>query len=240
MSNYPECVITFISQYEPKHQTWPYTTEDFRRADETPDSRFYTTSRIDVNHIDDLAIDRLSRYYAMTLPHHGVILDLCTSWTSHFPTEILNAVEQRELVVHGVGMNDAEMAHNPSLNAGWSVCDLNITPDFPTLQTPYDAAMCVVSVDYLTRPTEVLTHLRGHMHPGAMVHIVVSERCFPTKAVKLWLRLNPDERLQTVGDFLHFSGYTNIEIVHLSPASGFSMMYDTIWVVRGRAPESSQ
>lgn len=46
--------------------------------------------------------------------------------------------------------------------------------------------------------------------------MVISNRCFPTKAISRWLRVREEERLEMVGDFLHFAGWKGIEIVELS------------------------
>ena len=76
-----------------------------------------------------------------------------------------------------------------------------------------DASTCVVSVDYLTRPVEVLRSLRGVTNEGGSVHLVVSNRCFPTKAVGRWLRVSEEKRLEMVGDYLWWSGWRDIEVV---------------------------
>jgi len=57
--------------------------QDLRREDESPDEQFYSQPRL-VMHIDDPAIEALKRHYAKVLPKDSV-LDICSSWTSHFP-----------------------------------------------------------------------------------------------------------------------------------------------------------
>lgn len=240
--------------YEPQHTQWPYKPADFARHDEAPDAEFYDQPRIDVQHIDDHAIANLKRYYSQTLPRKGRIVDLCTSWTSHFPSETVEAVEKKDLHVFGVGMNKAEMDANPCLNTGNVEWDLNHDPKFPpqsdTSDTGdekgthvYDAATCVVSIDYLTQPREVLEHLHTMTKHGGTVHLVVSDRRFPTKAIAIWDKLSKRERLQTVGDYLHFAGWKEIEFVDLSDnrksehnfgeAPDFWRMHDPLWIVRG-------
>ena len=75
---------------------------------------------------------------------------------------------------------------------------------------------------------------------------IVSNRCFPTKAVSRWLRVGEQERLQMVGDYLWFSGWREIEIVEVCDGKGekpvegvlgrMGMMgrVDPLWVVRGK------
>ncbi|KAK8856742.1 Serine/threonine-protein kinase ppk30 [Apiospora arundinis] len=223
--------------YEPRHATWPYSDADFARQDPRPDASFYDTPRF-VTHIDDEAIASLRSYYDTVLPRKGRILDLCSSWVSHYPQDIEKAasagahgssseVDGGGIQLTGMGMNRAELAANPVLNHGRVVVDLNEQPDVARAlreevsttsekEKKYDACTLVVSIDYLTRPVEVLKSLRGVMREGGVVHLTISNRCFPTKAIARWLRISEEERLQMVGDYLHFAGWKGIEIVELS------------------------
>ncbi|KAL6722279.1 hypothetical protein ACLMJK_001386 [Lecanora helva] len=242
--------------YIPKHTTFPYHPHDFHRADSSTDADFYSTPRL-VTHIDDNAIRLLREYYAGTLPRQGRVLDLCSSWVSHFPREVEErAISQRKkeegdgngktdergkgLEVVGLGMNAAELAANPILRS-YILQDLNTNPVLPTSLSPLTTTVCVVSIDYLTQPLDVLSSLHSLTKPGGTVHLVVSNRCFPTKAVGRWLRVSEEERLQMVGDYLHFSGWEGVEVVELSDGQGkgAGLMgllgggVDPLWVVRG-------
>ncbi len=53
----------------------------FRRADETPDERFYQQPRF-VTHIDAGAIAAVTQLYCDYLPAGGAVLDLMSSWVS--------------------------------------------------------------------------------------------------------------------------------------------------------------
>lgn len=156
-------------------------------------------------------------------------------------------------------MNKAELDANNFFNNGRVLADLNDKPDVSAAlatgtseSEKLDASTCVVSIDYLTSPVEVLRTLLSATKSGGTVHLTISNRCFPTKAVSRWLRVSEQERLQMVGDFLHFAGWEKIEIVELSngrveqdeqnpPEQGslqsfMSMMgmggRDPLWVVR--------
>ncbi|KAG8630144.1 hypothetical protein KVT40_001763 [Elsinoe batatas] len=248
--------------YTPRHTSWPYNTSDFTRQDSSNDSQFYGPPRF-VTHIDDAAIESLRRYYDSALPNRGRILDFCSSWVSHYPARVEKAVDSGDLQVVGMGMNKAELDKNTFLNAGRIVQDLNENPSIPSEasgQEKLDASTCVVSIDYLTKPVEVLKSLRERTKPGGLVHLIVSNRCFPTKAVSRWLRVTEDERLQMVGDFLHFAGWSNIEIIDLKEGEDqggeagqdqgaqrglkdlMRMMgmsgSDPLWCVRGRNEQS--
>ncbi|KAI9633278.1 uncharacterized protein MKK02DRAFT_18641 [Dioszegia hungarica] len=233
-----------VSPLPPRHTSWPYTPSDFRRSDESPDTNFYGPARF-VTHIDDNAIATLRSYYGEVLPKQGRVLDLCSSWISHFPPELEAAAKTRGerggLEVIGMGMNQAELAANPILSSSHLV-DLNADPTLPSPVTDLDATVCVVSIDYLTQPLTVLQGILAASKPGATVHLILSNRCFPTKAVGRWLRISEEERVKMVGDYLHFSGWKEIEVVTLvAPGSGRTWIgggSDPLWVVRGRKGEA--
>lgn len=76
------------------------------------------------------------------------------------------------------------------------------------------------------------------------MHLVVSNRCFPSKVVARWLRVDEEERLRMVGDYLWFSGWRRVEVVVLSDGRGAGEgrgwlgllgagRVDPLWVVRG-------
>jgi hypothetical protein len=226
-----------VRQYKPSNPSgpFPYSIGDMTPMEAGGDDSFYSTPRF-VTHIDDNAINNLRRYYSDTLPRKGRILDFCSSWVSHYPPEVGKAVESGDLEILGTGMNRSEMSKNPVLKA-WSVQDLNEDPDVRLPQTgsrdqerKLDASTCVVSIDYLTKPVEVLASIRQQTNIGGKVHLVISNRCFPTKVVGRWLSLSEDERLEMVGDYLWWSGWREVEIVALVEAS---WMKDPLWVVRG-------
>ena len=215
--------------------SFPYSTADLTPMDSGNDSIFYSTPRF-VTHIDDNAIISLRRYYDFNLPKKGRILDFCSSWISHYPPRIEDAVEKDEIVVLGTGMSDTELQKNLLLNIKgerWKVQDLNDDPDvrIPGEQIKLDAATCVVSIDYLTKPVDVLKSIRQHMNEGGRVHLVISSRCFPTKAVGRWLKVSEDEKLEMVGNYLWWSGWRDIEILEIVKAGQW--FKDPLWVVRG-------
>lgn len=216
-------------------QSWPYKADDFKRMDESSDDSFYNSPRF-VTHIDNGAIAALKSYYSQNLPSKGRILDLCSSWISHLPQEHEDAVTKGELTINGVGMNARELNKNPVLPGAESrvVQDLNVNPvlgEDVTQGKQFDSVTCVVSIDYLTRPLEVLESARQATREGGSCHLAVSNRCFPTKAIGRWLRVSEEERLRMVGHYMYFSGWRNIEIVDVVEKGGWG---DPLWVVRGK------
>src|SRR5918999_4899884 len=95
----------------------------FTRLDEEPDATFYTEPR-KVVHIDDSAIAAVEQFFRETFPPHGVVLDLMSSWRSHWPADL----PKRRLV--GLGLNAEEMADNPALD-DYVIHDLNADPHLP-------------------------------------------------------------------------------------------------------------
>jgi hypothetical protein len=175
----------------------------------------------------------LRNYYGEVLPREGSILDFCSSWISHYPTEVEEAQQSGALQIIGTGMNKSELSQNPTLTK-WTTQDLNEDPNVKLPQDDgeitLDASTCVVSIDYLSQPVEVLQSIRQQTNEGGKVHLVISNRCFPTKVVGHWLRISEDERLEMVGDYLWWSGWREIEIVIVVKAT---WMKDPLWVVRG-------
>ncbi|KIW18046.1 hypothetical protein PV08_02333 [Exophiala spinifera] len=220
---------------------FPYLPTDLTPQDAGDDSGFYAAPRF-VTHIDDNAINTLRKYYQQVIPRKGRILDFCSSWISHYPREVVQAASLEELEVLGTGMNERELEKNPVLTH-WAVQDLNQDPEVRLAGTDdrkLDAATCVVSIDYLTKPVEVLQSIRRRTKSGGKIHLIISNRCFPTKVVARWLKVDEDERLHMVGDYLWWSGWREIEIQTLVAGS---FMHDPLWVVRavnetGKAEEA--
>lgn len=136
------------------------------------------------------------------------ILDICSSWVSHIPhsTDAWSITPRNQVV--GVGMNAKELAANGILSH-WVVHDLDLQPDFRnalksavkgeaypalkkliskadnvedlTAEGPFDGVICNVSIDYLSRPLEIMEQVAQNLKPGAWAYMAISNRCFPTK-----------------------------------------------------------
>jgi SAM-dependent methyltransferase len=172
----------------------PLPEEAFRRYDERPDEEFYKVPRF-VTHIDDRAIAAVTQLYREFFPRAGAILDLMGSWVSHLPPEIVY-----ERVV-GLGMNEAELRRNPRLDS-YAIQNLNSVPELPFGDAEFDGVGICVSIDYLTRPVEVLREVGRVLKAGAPVVITFSNRCFPTKAVAVWHQLDDRDRMKLVERYL--------------------------------------
>lgn len=175
-----------------------FPPEYFRRYDERHDDEFYVLPRL-VVHIDELAIRTLTALLAKVLPPDGVYLDLMSSWRSHLPAEL------KPSRVVGLGMNAAEMADNPQLDA-YIVHNLNQNPTLPLPDAEFDAVICTVSVQYMTRPVDVFRQVNRVLKPGGIFVLSFSNRCFSTKAVAAWLTMTDEQHVQLVGSYFNAAG----------------------------------
>ena len=129
-----------------------------------------------MTHIDDAAIAAVGALYD-DLAIAGTVLDLMGSWVSHF----------RRAPAHltVLGMNAEELAANSQASAS-VVHDLNQSPRLPFAPDSFDAVVCCVSVDYLTRP--------------------FSNRCFPTRAIRGWLYATDEQHCDIVARYFRLGG----------------------------------
>ena len=204
---------------------YPFTTKDMGRYDESADSFFYEQPRL-VKHIDDQAIDALTKYYSevfKTSVEKPKVLDICSSWISHYPSD----VEFSRCA--GTGMNEDELLKNPRFTEKPTVVDLNETPKLPYDDNSFDFVTNAVSVDYLTKPLEVMQEVRRVLKPGGRAIMSFSNRCFPTKAVSIWTATGDLDHIWIVGAYYHFAnGFDAPEGIDISPNPGRS---DPMYVV---------
>ncbi len=201
--------------------------ESFRRADESPDEEFYRAPRF-VTHIDDRAIATVTQLYREHFPEGGAVLDLMSSWISHLPP----GIEYRR--VAGLGMNEEELKNNLRLDE-YTVQDLNQNPQLPYEDNEFDGCGICVSVDYLTRPAEVLREVGRVLKPGAPIVLSFSNRCFAEKAVAAWLQTNDRGRIGIVEGYLRDAGnWGDIHSLDRSPRRMFS---DPLYAVIARSAE---
>jgi hypothetical protein len=177
---------------------WPFRPEDFSRADESSDSNFYSTDRF-VHHIDEGSRAALTRYYSENIKPFSDVLDICSSWVSHYPSNIKLGR------VAGLGMVPGELKQNSQLTE-WTAKDLNLDPKLPYNDNSFDYVTCVVSTDYLTKPLDVFREIQRVLKPGGTAIMSQSNRCFPTKAINIWLNTNDVEHVFIIGCYFHYAG----------------------------------
>ena len=193
----------------------------FTRHDESPDEQFYSFPR-KVVHIDDGAIAALGQLYAEVLPPGGRILDVMSSWRSHLP----DGVAFSEVV--GLGMNEEEMADNQQLTR-FVVHDLNRDPRLPFAPQAFEGAVCAVSIQYMIQPVPVFREIRRVLRPGAPFVLSFSNRCFPTKAVAVWLGGSDEDHVELVSAYFRTAGgFTAVTAEDRSPSASGDPLY-AVW-----------
>jgi SAM-dependent methyltransferase len=195
----------------------------FEKEDPDDDTAFYAEARL-TTHIDDGAIAALTAFYRRALPAGWVVLDLMSSCVSHLPDDVAYA----EVIGHG--MNAEELAANPQLTRSFTH-DLNRDPALPLESASVDVAAICVGVQYLQRPVPVLEEVRRVLRPGAPLVVSFSNRCFPTKAVAVWLRLDDRGHAGLVELYLKAAGFDGVETQMLADGS----RCDPLLAVVGRA-----
>ena len=201
-----------------------FPSQPFLREDEAPDPLFYAQPRL-VVHIDEPAIKAIGAFFEQHLPARGVILDLMSSWRSHLP----EGFPKEKLV--GVGLNDVEMRDNPQLDERL-VHDLNADPALPFDDDAFDAAVVTVSIQYMIRPLEIFAEVHRILKPAAALHVIYSNRMFPTKAIALWQSLDDEARGKLITYYFRGSGrWEGLDVRDISPNPGLS---DPVCVVSAR------
>ncbi|KAA6429290.1 MAG: ubiquinone menaquinone biosynthesis methyltransferase [Trebouxia sp. A1-2] len=202
-------------------ETFPFGPEEFQRYDETPDTSFYSQPRF-VTHIDDGAIAALTKYYSQVLPPSGTedaaILDMCSSWVSHYPK--------------GYKLARIAARAQPSVT-DFTVRDLNKEPKLPYEGNTFDVITNVVSVDYLNRPLEIFQEMHRVLKPGGLALMSFSNRCFPTKAIAVWTQTGDVDHAWIIGSYFHYSvpgGWTAPQAKDISPAGGIFSRGDPMYV----------
>ena len=195
---------------------FPYTgADDFKRLDEAVDTEFYKLPKL-VYHIDEGAVAALTHFYDESIPDGSDVLDICSSWVSHFPRDF--PLRMRSIV--GTGISDLELQCNDQLS-GHVQADLNVAPRLPFPDRSFDVVTCCVSFDYLTRPLDVMREVRRVLRPGGSVLLSQSNRCFFTKAVGVWTRdMSDAAHLRVLGTYIHFAGGLSPPAVTDISASG--------------------
>jgi len=208
-------------------QAWPFTDDDFRRMDESPDTSMYAEPRF-VTHLDDASLARLTNVYQSvfaTAPSDCAILDLCSSWISHFPADMPS---EARVVVHGI--NERELKANMQATEH-HVQDLNENPRLPYEDGSFHFVTNALSVQYLTDPRAVFSEVHRLLKPGGMAIVAFSHRCFIEKAVNVWAKETYDGEghVHVINKYFQHGpagGWAHVSSVDVSPSHG-----DPMWLV---------
>ncbi|HZN13502.1 MAG TPA: methyltransferase domain-containing protein [Acidimicrobiales bacterium] len=199
----------------------------FDRADPSSDAAFYTAPRF-VTHIDERAIAAVGALYD-ELAIEGRVLDLMSSWVSHFRTA------PAHLTV--LGMNQGELDAN-SMAAERVVHDLNAEPRLPFADATFDHAVCCVSVDYLIDPVAVFADVRRILRPGGAFVCTFSNRLFPTKAIRAWLATDDRTHCDIVAAYFRAAGgWTEASAELRTPLAEAGDPLYAVWARTRNGPE---
>lgn len=168
--------------------------EYFRREDEEDDGVFYQSPRL-VVHIDQGAIAAISNLFKQQVPENSEILDLMSSWRTHWPADHPKA----KMV--GLGLNQVELMENPDLDE-FVVHDVNRDSELPFEDDSFDAVLITVSAQYLTKPIETFAQVNRILRPGGVFIVSFSNRMFATKAVLIWRNSTDRGRVDLVGTYM--------------------------------------
>ena len=191
------------------------------------DTDFYTVPKL-VYHIDEGAVAALTHFYDKRIADGSEILDICSSWVSHYPRDFPGRMK----AIVGTGINELELKCNDQLTQ-YAQADLNVKPKLPFPDKSFDFVTCVVSFDYLNQPLAVMREVARVLRPGGQLILSQSNRCrkaappslpaacalshlhalphprtgFFTKAVGVWTRdMSDAAHLRVLGTYIHFAG----------------------------------
>jgi SAM-dependent methyltransferase/FKBP-type peptidyl-prolyl cis-trans isomerase 2 len=185
-----------------------FTSDAFEQSSVEPDGRFYQAPRL-IDHLDRTATQQVEKLYGRLLPSGARVLDLMSSWKSHLDLA-------QPASVTGLGMNAEELEANPALG-NRVVHDLNADPGLPFSDQSFDAVVCTVSVEYLTRPLEVFAEVHRVLKPGGRFVLIFSNRYFPPKVIRVWADAHPFERTGMVLEyFMRGGGFTGLNTFSLA------------------------
>lgn len=139
-----------------------------------------------------------------------------SSWISHLPEE----VSYYRIV--GLGMNEVELKKNTRLDE-YVIQNLNRDPKLPFADAEFDGVGMCISIDYLTRPVEVVREVGRVLKAGSPAIISFSNRCFPDKEVAIWHGLDDQGHVRLVEEYLRETGnLVNVRGLDRSPRRMFS------------------
>lgn len=158
------------------------------------DRQWYALPRL-VHHSDSRFRGQVTQLYRNLIPDGAAVLDLCSSWTSHLPTE------KRYTKVVGHGLNAEELAANTRLSQ-FFVRNLNQDPDgWALADAAFDAVLICCSVQYLQQPERVFAEIYRVLKPGGVCIVTFTNRLFYDKAIAAWRETSEYGRVQLVTSY---------------------------------------
>lgn len=201
----------------------PLPPEYFAREDERDDTLFYKFPRQEV-YLDEPALATLTQTLGELLPAGGSYLDLLSGWRTHLPME-----ELRPQRVVGLGLNEVELADNPQLDE-FVIHNLNLDPELPFSDESFEAVLCTVSIQYVTKPIELFQEVRRVLKPAGRFIISFSDHYFQPKATAVWQSLSNQQRVSLIALFFtQVGGWHNLTVRMKNAASETQDPLFIIW-----------
>ena len=180
--------------------------EDRDKMDLSDDQIFYQQPRY-CHHLSESFRNRLTNLYSEYLCEHHVVLDLMSSWVSHFPTHI----KFKKVIGHG--LNEAELDSNKRLDSFW-VQNLNKIQNMPIEDSSIDVGLIVAGWQYLQYPEKVSSELSRIIKPSSLLIISFTNRAFWTKAPNIWTYSSEGKRIEYVISVLQANGWRVEKIIN--------------------------
>jgi ubiquinone/menaquinone biosynthesis C-methylase UbiE len=106
---------------------------------------------------------------------------------------------------------------------------VNRDPRLPFGDEEFDGAVCAVSIQYMTDPLSVFREVHRVLRPRAPFVVAFSNRCFPTKAVAVWLGTTDRQHVELVVAYFEAAGrWVDITDEDRSPGEGGDPLY-VVW-----------
>ena len=173
--------------------------EDRDKMDLSDDQIFYQKPRF-CHHLSASFRNRLTKLYSEYLFEHNVVLDLMSSWVSHFPTHI----KFKKVIGHG--LNEAELDSNKRLDSFW-VQNLNKIQNMPIEDSSIDVGLIVAGWQYLQYPEKISLELSRIIKADSLLIISFSNRAFWSKSPNIWTYSSEEKRIEYVTSVLIKNGW---------------------------------
>lgn len=79
-----------------------------------------------------------------------------------------------------------------------------------------NVALCCVGLRYLQQLIAVFAEVRRVLRPGDLFAVSYSNRCFPTKAVRIWRALDTTGQAHLIRIYMERSGFSAVEATVLA------------------------
>jgi ubiquinone/menaquinone biosynthesis C-methylase UbiE len=106
---------------------------------------------------------------------------------------------------------------------------VNRHPRLPFGSGEFDGAMCAVSIQYVLHPLLLFREVRRVLRPGSPFVVSFSNRCFPTKAVAVWLDSTDQHHMMLVRSYFEAAGGWKDATVEDRSPSGFGDPLYAVW-----------